>query len=558
MNKKRLILSILGNILAAFLLFYFILPPLNPTAPVFWVYLFVVAAIVVFTLVLPAAGGLKIKAPTGKNIRQMNWGLGKGLNKGMKIGTAVFGGIVAVILLINLFHTPLFRSNAYYERIQINRDGDFAGDVELVDFRALPLIDKVSSEKLGDRVMGQMPEWVSQFLVSDKYTQINYNNDIVRVTPLEYANFIKYFANCREGIKGYIIVNSVTGEASLVKLEQGMRYMPSAMFFENLERKLRFRYPTAIFGDASFEIDNEGKPYWIVPVMKYAAIGMRKDVQGVVLLDPVTGESVRYDVEDVPSWIDHVYPAELLIEQTNDWGKYENGFWNSLFSQKGVVTTTEGYNYTVMHDDVYLYTGITSVSNDESNLGFILSNMRTKETVFYVASGAEEYSAMASAEGQVQQMKYKASFPLLINLQGRPTYLMSLKDNSNLVKMYAFVDVVDYQKVSVSDSSKGIEYAAEQYLLLLGATPENPEDPPEPSYVTVKIASLADAVIEGTSYYYLTDTEGRRFRSSIQTAPLLLPFLAPGDWVTIGYQEQADVTEAVSLVSAVEPDASGD
>lgn len=541
--NKGLVLRILGNVLVAFLIFYFFLPPLNPTAPGFWVYLLVVGAIAVTTLVLPSLGGHLVVNSSGARVYQINGKLGKGF----KIALAAVAGLVAVLLLINLLNTPLFRSKAYYNRISIDKNGNFAEDVAPVDFRALPLIDKASSQKLGDRVMGQMPEWVSQFQVSDKYTQINYNNDIVRVTPLEYANMIKYFTNTDDGIKGYIIVNSVTGEATLQQLEEGMRYMPSALFFENLERKLRFTYPTAIFGEESFEIDNEGKPYWIVPVMKYAAIGMRPDVQGVVILDPVSGDSTYHSVSDVPTWIDHVYPASLLIEQADDWGRYESGFWNAQFSQKGVVTTTEGYNYTVMNDDVYLYTGITSVSSDESNLGFILCNMRTKETVFYPVSGAEEYSAMASAEGQVQQMNYTASFPLLINLEGRPTYLMSLKDHSNLVKMYAFVDVVDYQKVSVSDAAKGIEYAAQQYLLLLGTHSSDPVPPTDQSFATVTIASITDAVLDGTSYYYLVDADGKRYRASLEVAPLLLPFLQIGDSVKLGYQESSAVIEVLSL-----------
>jgi hypothetical protein len=179
--------------------------------------------------------------------------------------------------------------------------------------------------------------------------------------------------------------------------------------------------------------------------MKYVGIGLIRDVDGVVILDPITGKSNYYDVKDVPTWVDHVYDASLIIEQADDWGKYSNGFWNSIFGQKDVVATTEGYNYLAMKDDIYLYTGITSVLADESNLGFILTNLRTKETKFYSVPGAEEFSAMASAEGQVQQMKYNASFPLLINLNNKPTYLMSLKDNAGLVKMYAFVDVADYQ-----------------------------------------------------------------------------------------------------------------
>lgn len=431
-------------------------------------------------------------------------------------------------VLINIVFSPLFNAKGYSSRIDIKMDGNFASDVEEVDFNHIPLLDKDSSQKLGDRVMGQLPELVSQFYVSDLYTQINYDNKIVRVTPLEYNGFIKYLSNFRDGVKGYIVVDSGNGEAKLVKLDNGMRYVPSGYFFNNLYRKLRFNYPTFVFDDVNFEIDNEGHPYWIVPVIKYTGIGLLKDINGVVIMDAISGDSNYYKVGDVPNWVDHVYSADLILEQVDDWGVYKNGFWNSVLGQKGVVNTTDGYNYLTILDDVYLYTGITSVSNDEANIGFILSNLRTKETVFYSVPGAEEYSAMASSEGQVQQMNYKASFPLLINLNGKPTYLISLKDNAGLVKMYSFVDVNDYQKVVVTDSSKGIKEAARNYLNSIGALNENSK--------TIKVKFIKEATINGLTYYYIVSSDDEKFRVSIDKGEYILPFLNVGDEIKIFYR----------------------
>jgi hypothetical protein len=293
---------------------------------------------------------------------------------------------------------------------------------------------------------------------------INYNDEIMRVTPLEYHGFIKWLTNRKNGIKAYITVNSTTGSAKLIKMKKGMKYAPSAYFNENLYRKIQMSYPTKNIESINFEIDNEGNPYWTASVVKYVGVGLRRDVVGLIIFNPITGKSKYYDVDKVPTWVDHVYEADLILEQVADWGAYKNGFWNTIFGQKEVVATTTGYNYLAQDDDIYLYTGITSVIADESNIGFILTNLRTKATKYYSVAGAEEYSAMDSAEGQVQQMKYKSTFPLLINLNGKPTYLVSLKDNAGLVKMYAFVDVLDYQKVVATDASKGIEKAAEAYL----------------------------------------------------------------------------------------------
>lgn len=528
--KKR-IYSILTTLLIGGILFYFMLPPINLSAPSFWIFLIIMLTIYFTVYSIYNAKEISDNFKYNKAEASKKVGI---------ISISIIS-VFLLISLINIINSPLFNAKSYYNRIAINEDNSFEEDVKPVDFKSLPLLDKDSSRKLGDRVMGQMTELVSQFRVSDLYTQINFNDDIIRVTPLEYANVIKYFTNRKNGVKGYITLNSVTGKAELKKLDKGMKYMPSALFNEDLVRKLRFMYPTEIFDQISFEIDNEGNPYWIVPTIKYTGVGLRRDIKNLIIFNPVTGEGTKYALKDVPSWVDHVYPSDLIIEQVNDWGLYEKGFLNSIFGQKGVVATTTGYNYIAMNDDIYLYTGVTSVSSDESNIGFILTNLRTKETHFYEVSGAEEYSAMASAEGQVQQMKYKSTFPLLINLNNKPTYLMSLKDNAGLVKMYAFVDVVDYQNVVVTDSKHGIEVAAKNYLGndINTVGEEFTED--------IIISKINTSVIDGTSYYYLTDTKNNKYKVSIKVEQSIIPFIEVGNKLNVSYTENNNIREIIKI-----------
>lgn len=522
--KKKMI-SILITLVIGFIVFYATLPALNIHSLGFWFFLMFLFIIYSTTDLLVSYNSID------------TW---RSIPKRILIGFT-FAVVIGIGLpLFNLFLSPLFHAKEYSNRIVINQDKEFSKEIAPVDFSTLPLLDKASSEKLGDRVMGQMPELVSQFYVSDLYSQINYNDSIIRVTPLEYNGLFKYFSNRKEGVKGYITVNSVTGKASLKKLKQGMKYVDSAWFNENLNRHLRFKYPTKIFGQKTFEIDNEGNPYWIVPTMKYKGIGLKAEIASIIILDPIDGSSKEYKVEDVPTWVDHVYSASLIIEQVNDWGRYKDGFWNASFGQKNVVKTTEGYNYMAMNDDVYLYTGITSVSTDESNIGFILTNMRTKETNFYRVPGAEEYSAMDSAKGQVQQMNYEASFPLLINLNNRATYLLSLKDAAGLVKMYAFVDVEDYQKVEITDASLGIEKASENYLNKIWS--ETSTSSTTKLEKVIQIKKITSATIDGVSYYYIVDTEDKKYKCSIKVEKDILPFLEEGNSIQIGYQEEKEVT----------------
>lgn len=497
--------------------YYLFIPALNWQSGEFWSFLifhYIIFAILKLTL--------DVNILKGRKFYQTK--------KAVKYSIPVLG-VFAFIILTNVVFSPLFSSDIYKNRIEIDKNSSFYEDVKEADFSKLPLLDRASSSKVGDRVMGEMIDLVSQFYVSELYTQINYNDTILRVTPLEYNGLIKYFTNRSNGVKGYIAVDSTTGTSELIKLEKGMKYVESAFFNENVYRKLRFSYPTKIFDSLSFEIDNDGNPYWIAPILNYRGVSLLPDVDGLVILNAIDGSSKYYDIKDVPSWVDHVYNADLILEQVNDWGLYTKGFWNSIFGQKDVVTSTEGYNYMVMNDDVYLYTGITSVSSDESNLGFILTNMRTKDTKFYSIPGAEEYSAMDSAKGKVQQMNYTATFPLLINLNNQATYLISLKDNAGLVKMYAFVNVQDYQKVVVTDASNGIKAAANNYLKELGSEIN------ESKLISkmIELKSVVSAVIDGNTYYYLTDTNNNKYVASININKNILPFLTKNSKVNVSY-----------------------
>lgn len=526
---KRFI-SLLITLVLGFIAYYLFLPAINLSSFGFWCFLLFLVGIYSFSSLF-----LCMDFKTG-----MVFKLHLDYKFLIVFIIFVFGGIFFVDIVLS----PLFSARSYHNRISVSDSTEFVNDIDEVDFNSLPLVDKDSSQKLGDRVMGQLPDLVSQFYVSDIYTQINYNGNVVRVTPLEYDGVIKYFSNMKNGIPGYISVDSVSGEVHLVKLDKGMKYVPSALFGHDLYRKLRFSYPTKIFGAESFEVDEDGKPYWIVPTISYSGVGLKRDVSGVVILDPITGQSDYYDVSDVPTWVDNVYKADVILEQVNDWGKYGNGFWNSIFGQKNVVATTEGYNYMAINDDVYLYTGITSLASDESNIGFILTNMRTKETNYYAVPGAEEYSAMASSEGQVQQMGYVSTFPLLINLNGRPTYLMSLKDNAGLVKMYSFVDVVDYQKVVVSDSSLGIREASRAYLSKMGFDGVNLD---KLIRKDITIASISSYSVNGNSVFFIMDTKEKKYSIQIDVNSDVLPFLSVGDTITIGYALEDDVIKVLEV-----------
>lgn len=460
-----------------------------------------------------------------------------------KYGLGIAVIFIAYVFIGQLISSPIFHASRYQEQLAVDKDADFFKDNEKVNYQSIPVVDKDSAERLGDRKMGEIVDYVSQFEVDDEYGQINFKDKPFRVTTISYSDFIKWFTNHGEGLPAYIRVDMVTQESEVVRLEEGMKYSHSDLFFRNINRHIRLHYPTLMFENPTFEIDDNGDPYWIAPVYNYK-IGLfgGKDITGAVLVNAVDGKSQYYDIKDVPTWIDRVYPSELLLSQLENWGKYTNGYFNTIFSQKGVLKPTDGYNYIALNDDVYLYTGLTSVSSDASNVGFALINMRTKESKYYAISGAEEFSAMSSAEGKVQNLKYTATFPILINAGGQPTYFLSLKDSAGLVKKYAFVSVENYQIVSVGDS---VAEAEKEYYKLLSDNGKVKVDF-ESKSLTAKVTAIQEAVVNGNSnYYFQLEGQKKTFIAPISLNSGL-PLLKNGDTVTIEYVEDDSSSETVS------------
>ena len=458
--------------------------------------------------------------------------------------TAVIGSVIG---------WKLIRAADYRELLAVET-GDFASEVEEISFDQIPMLDRDSASKLGNRKLGELADMVSQFEVDDDYTQINYKDRPVRVTALRYGDWIKWFNNRQSGLPAYLIIDMVTQNVEVVRLEQGIRYTTAEHFSRNLQRHLRFNYPTYIFDAPAFEIDEDGNPYWVCPRLTNT-IGLfgGTDVLGAVLVNAVTGETEYYKVGEIPNWVDHVYNADLIISQYDNHGRYIHGFINSLFGQRDVTVTTDGYNYIALNDDVYMYTGITSVVSDESNIGFILSNQRTKETRFYSVAGAEEYSAMDSARGQVQQMNYTATFPLLLNIADQPSYFMALKDAAGLVKMYAMVNVSQYQIVATGSSVADCESSYRLMLARNGLISDSDTDvkPTGQGQVTGTIAEIRSAVVEGNTWYYLRLQDGAVYYAISAADDKNAVILSVGDTVTVTFAEGEDrILSAYSVTAA--------
>ena len=475
------------------------------------------------------------------------------VKKQCKIPLILTLALLATAIVGSIAGWKLLRADSYRDLLTVE-SGDFASEVQEISFDQIPMLDRDSASKLGNRKLGELADMVSQFEVDDDYTQINYKGRPVRVTALRYGDWIKWLNNRQSGLPAYLIIDMVTQNVEVVRLEQGIRYTTAEHFGRNLNRHLRFHYPTYIFDSPAFEIDEEGNPYWVCPrITNTIGLFGGTDVLGAVLVNAVTGETVYYKVGDIPTWVDHVYNADLIISQYDNHGRYIHGFINSLFGQRDVTVTTEGYNYIALNDDVYMYTGITSVVSDESNVGFILSNQRTKETRFYSVAGAEEYSAMDSARGQVQQMNYTATFPLLLNIADQPSYFMALKDAAGLVKMYAMVNVSQYQIVATGATVADCESNYRLMLARNGLIDQGDTDitPSGQGLVTGTIAEIRSAVVDGNTWYYLRLQDGTVYYAISAADDKNAVILSVGDSVTITFTEGDErILSAYSVTAA--------
>lgn len=572
----KIIICILATIIGGGITYYFMLPAINLKEIEFYYFIAILIAIYIgMTFITSKAFAKPEYVPYVK--RQAIVPLAIGL---------VFALILGIGYLVS---APLFRAKAYSNIIQVTEEDFGEGDSittidSLEDFKTVPMIDKDVAFNLANKSLGELSDWVSQFVIDEKYsTQVNFDGQPYRIFPLKYGDVFKWIKNTKEGFPAYVKVNMYTQKAEVVVLEdmglEDIHVSTGEYLNERLDRVLRFNYPTYMFGTPSLEIDDQGHPYWVCEYYdKTIGLVGGRDVKGVVLVDAcvkaselIKGQTIVdfESVEDLKNnekfnWIDQIYSDDLLVEQYNYYGKYNGGFINGYIGQTGVKTTTMGSSYIASGDDVWLYTGVTSVTSDDSIIGFAIINQRTKEAVFQEISGTTESGAQASAQSIVSDKGWQATFPLLLNIDGEATYFMALKDN-NVVKSYAMVSVERVQDAvrSKDDAKPDLEDCLKSYVSVVksstkreldidydvpGGTTNNGAKPDKNeskySEITGVITDIRTAVVNGNSIYYIA-LDGNPVYYSISTAEDdSVVILNKGDTIKISYvaSEESIVT----------------
>ena len=533
-------------VLVAAIYYYIMLPAVNIHSPGFWKFIIFVCAAgtLIYALFRVRLKTIPVYNQNGRagNTVSMEYKTPKDKIL-FRIFLGITIGLVAVFIIGGILSSEMINASRYQKLLTVETRS-FENDIKEVSYDQIPILDRESAITIGNRVMGTMVDMVSQYEINDMYSQINYRNKPVRVSPLQYGSLIKWLTNNASGIPGYVRIDMTTQNAEIVRLNEGIKYSESDHFGRNIYRHLRFAYPGYIFDSISFEVDEEGTPFWICPTRKYN-VGLFGGVtiDKVIICNAITGAMTEYNVEDVPEWVDKVYSADMLITLYDYYGTLKRGFFNSILGQRDCLQTTDGYNYIAMDDDVWVYTGVTSVGQDESNVGFVLMNQRTMETRYYEIAGAEEYSAMSSAEGKVQHLGYKATFPLLINIGGEPTYFMALKDSAGLVKCYAMLNIEKYQTVAIGDTVSECENSYKQMMSQSGIVVTQPK---EIKRVTGVITQIVPVVIDGNSHYYITlDNQSVIYDVNVKDNPKIITY-AIGVPVTLNYSEEPNSNRLLS------------
>lgn len=522
-TKKRVLSLMIWMIILLGIIYYTTLPAITTMSTQMW---YIIIAIVLVFMGLSCYLDYSRKGLIGLR---------------SKISMVAAAAIILFFLGGMLLSSPILSASKYAGLMDIENK-EFVKDIKEVDnISDIALMDSESAAVIGQRAVGSLSDVVSQYEVSDDYTQLDMNGKPMKVSPLEYAGFFKWFNNKKAGIPGYVMVDPLENEAKYVKLKNPMKYSMSAYFGKYLPRHLRFQYPTAVFEGYYFEIDEEGNPYYVCPVLKAnAGLFGAKDVKGVVICDPCTGDTKYHKVSNIPRWVDHVFDGELMLQKYKWKGTLSGGFINSVIGNKGCKQPTDDYGYRVMGGDVWMYTGVTSVNGDQSNIAFVLMNGRTGKAKYYPVVGCDENSAMSAAEGQVQHLNYTASFPALININNQPTYIMVLKDKSQLVKMYALVNVEKYNIVATGTSQKEVLSQYREMMSEEGIVDEEEVKKTEQDLEKkITVADVNYITMDSETYIYIRDQEGILYKQKVSSDETVM-FIQKGDVIDVSYEENSN------------------
>jgi hypothetical protein len=472
-----------------------------------------------------------------------------------KIILIFMGLILAYLTIVPLITTAtIFHTSSYQKMIgKVENGQKLSKHIAPISLDKIRVVDQELAYLLGEKIIGSQAALGSQVELG-RFSIQKVNNELYWIAPLLHSGFFKWLNN-KEGTPGYVMVSATNErDVKLVQEIEGkplkIKYQPKAYFQSNIHRHIYFNgFASDGLADFTFEIDEKGNPFWVITSFTKEIGFSGKNTTGIVVVDAQTGTIQNYSIKNAPSWVDRIQPAEFIEDQLNNWGELVNGYWN--FSNTDKLQITEGLTLVYgQNNKSYWYTGLTSVGSDESAVGFVLVDTRTKETTFYKQSGATEFAAQSSAEGKVQEKGYKASLPIPYNINGIPTYVMTLKDAGGLVKMYAMVAINDYTIVGVGNSMRET-LTSFKSLYNMAGNKINPSNVASKKSISSVIIRIQSDVKNGNSFYYFTINDYPNIFVGSSQVSSEIPVTIVGDSVKVSFdidnEQVIDVTSFDNL-----------
>ena len=529
MRKKTQFLLNLVLTLVFLVLIVFQGPNLNPMYPDgAFSWCFIISCYVILNFFV-ALGSVRI---TTNEYNRPQLSVDKSVG-GYKTGCALLAILWVLYFAATVLSMPLFNYKAYRDQLGTPVVSEFTDTVQPLALDQLPIVDKSLARELADKKVGENPGLGSQVVLGIPVIQ-KVNGKLVWVVPLEHSGFFKWLKNM-DGSAGYIVVSASDVSDVTLVTDHKIKYQANAYILDDLNRHVRLFGGGLFKGltDYSFELDDDGVPYWVITTYKNRWLFNLPEATGVLTVNATTGETTQYTIDTLPEWVDRVQPESFVMDQIQNQGTYVHGIFN--FSNQDKFRPSQGDIIIYNGARCYLFTGLTSVGSDESAIGFILVDMVTKESNIYQMSGATETAAQSSAEGKVQQFGYRASFPMIINLDGQATYFMTLKDNAGLIKQYAFVSVSNYTNVGTGET---IDSALRNYRQVQGTVNSNISAGQATTTAKGTVLRIASETMENTITYkiILEEQKDHIFTVSYELSSELA-LTQPGDRVSMDYME---------------------
>ena len=529
MKKKTQFLLNLALTAIFFILIIFQGPNLNPLYPDgAFSWCFIISCYVVLNFFV-ALGSIRVGA---NEYGRPQISIDKSV-RGYKRGFVLLAILWVLYFGVSILSMPLFNYKAYRDQLGVPAVSEFTDTVQPLALDQLPIVDKSLARELADKKVGENPGLGSQVILGTPVIQ-KVDGKLVWVVPLEHSGFFKWLKNM-DGSAGYIVVSASDVSDVTLVTDYKIKYQANAYLLDDLNRHVRFFGGGLFKGltDYSFELDDDGVPYWVITTYKNRWLFNLPEATGVLTVNATTGETTQYTIDTLPEWVDRVQPESFVMNQIQNQGTYVHGIFN--FSNQDKFRPSQGDIIIYNGARCYLFTGLTSVGSDESAIGFILVDMVTKESNIYQMSGATETAAQSSAEGKVQQFGYRASFPMIINLDGQATYFMTLKDNAGLIKQYAFVSVSNYTNVGTGET---IDSALRNYRQVPGTVNSNISAGQATTTAKGTVLRIASETMENTITYkiILEEQKDHIFTVSYELSSELA-LTQPGDRVSMDYME---------------------